>query len=123
MILHLPEPPSLNQMIRWRGARWGAYSGHQQKYMESARLMLPEKPQDAPWERWAIVDVQWRLWSLRDPLELSAGLKWPVDLLEEEGWVAGDAPDQLVWIDPEPTQEIERATRGVTLEIEHWGGR
>lgn len=116
-VLFFHEPPSLNQMIRWRGAKWQAYYGQQQKWLDMARDLLPPLPDDAPWAQWEITRMHFRLHSYRDPLELPASLKWPVDLLEEVGWVLGDNKDQLVWIDPEPTQEIARSERGVRLEI------
>lgn len=98
----------------WKGRK---YYVKQQEYQDEARSMLPEKPDDAPWERWAITFAHFRLWNRRDPLELQAGLKWVADLLQDEGWVVDDTEDHLVHI-AYPTQEIDRKNRGVDLVIE-----
>jgi hypothetical protein len=118
--LYLPEPPSLNRMLDYRGGGWQVYHGKQQSYQKKCRLLLPARPPDAPWVRWAIREAHLRLWSLRDPLELDAGIKWAVDVLTEEGWVLDDGPDFLVKR-ALATQEMCRGRgchRGLTLTIE-----
>lgn len=114
----IPEPPSMNTMLtyksQWRGKR---YYVEQQRYKDEARDMLPEAP-ESPWRRWGIVAVHFRLWNRRDPLELVAGLKWPVDLLMDEGWVIDDGPDNLMFVPSCPTQEIDRKNRGVDLTLQ-----
>lgn len=116
--LLLPEPPSINAMLgyakAWKGRK---YYVEQQKYRDAALEMLPGRPPSAPWERWALRHVHFRLWNRRDPLELQAGLKWVADLLQDEGWVVDDTEDHLVYI-AYPTQEIDRKNRGVDLVIE-----
>lgn len=115
--LHLPEPPSLNDMLGMAGGGWQVYNGKRETYQRALRLLLPEKPEDCPWLRWAITSMHFRLWNPRDPLELEAGMKWAVDLLIEEGWVIDDAPKYLVHV-AEATQEVKRKLRGVDLTIE-----
>ena len=118
----LPEPPSMNAMLgyakSWKGRK---YYVKQQEYRDAASLAMDkadwENEGPWPWKRWAIKHVHFRLWNRRDPLELLAGLKWVADLLIDEGWVAEDTEDHLVYI-AYPTQEIDRKNRGVDLVIE-----
>jgi hypothetical protein len=121
MFLYLPEPPSLNKMLDFRGGGWQVYKGKQVSYQKKCRLLLPQRPSDAPWERWAITTCHFRLWSLRDPLELHCGAKWAVDVLVEDKWVRDDAPKYLTSVVP-ATQEMCRPKwdcfRGLTLQIE-----
>jgi hypothetical protein len=104
-------------MLGMAGGGWQVYQGKKGSYQKKVRILLPEKPDDTPWLRWAIPAIHFRLWNPRDPLELEAGLKWAVDVLVEEGWVIDDAPKYLVHV-AEATQEINRKLRGVELSIE-----
>lgn len=121
MILYLPEPPSLNKMLDFAGGGWQVYHGKQESYQKKVRLLLPEKPADAPWREWRLKRCHFRLWSLRDPLELHCGAKWAVDVLEQDGWIVNDGPKYLTDLCL-ATQEMCRPTwpchRGLTLEIE-----
>jgi hypothetical protein len=133
LVLHLPEPPALNRMIdlakrRTRRSRTGGwmkrslpvvYDQEKEVYeatclaaVRAARIQLPT----APWPRWAIDAVHFKLHGLRDPIELLAGLKWPVDFLVAQRIVDDDSPRELLHI-PTPSQEIARANRGVQLVI------
>jgi len=53
------------------------------------------KPPREPWEYWHLEYAGFRLHSLRDPVELAAGLKWACDFLVKEGFVADDSPRGL----------------------------
>lgn len=121
MILYLPEPPSLNKMLDFRGGGWQIYRGKQEAYQKRVRLLLPPKPVDAPWRTWEITRIHFSLWELRDPLELHAGAKWAVDVLVQDGWVVDDGAKYLLDV-AKPTQERCRpgwdCYRGLTLEIE-----
>ena len=119
MRLILPEPPSLNSMLGYAGGGWQVYKGKQQSYQKKMRLLLPARPPDAPWERWAITSIHLVLWNPRDPLEIEAGLKWAVDVLVEDGWVIDDAGAYLVDV-AKATQETSRkkGARCVILDIE-----
>lgn len=121
MILYLPEPPSLNKMLDFRGGGWMVYRGKQEAYQKRVRLLLPARPDDAPWKEWAITRIHFTLWELRDPLELHAGAKWAVDVLVQDGWVVDDGPSYLKALTL-ATQERCRphwdCYRGLTLEIE-----
>jgi hypothetical protein len=80
--------------------------------IRTARIAIP----DAPWPRWRLDSAEFRLHNLRDPIELLASLKWPVDVLVRLGFVAGDSTRELVDT-PKPTQVIDRANRRITITI------
>jgi len=117
--LTLPEPPSMNAMLgyakAWRGRK---YYAKQQEYRDLATECCVPKtlPDGAPWERFALAGIHFRLWNKRDPLELLAGLKWPLDLLVDLGWLVDDNEECLVHLDM-PTQEIARKNRGVDFTL------
>ena len=69
-----------------------------------------------PWPCWRLESAEFRLHRLRDPIELLASLKWPVDVLVRLGFVAGDSPRELVST-PTPTQVIDQRNRRITLTI------
>lgn len=136
LVLVLPEPPSLNEMIRLakqrtRRSRTGGwmrrslpvvYDQALEAYELAAVAMLRTqgvKPPREPWAQWRITAIAFRLHSLRDPVELRASLKWPVDLLVRQGYVADDGPRELVSV-CEPEQCIDRANRGVTITVEEY---
>jgi hypothetical protein len=133
MRLVMPEPPSLNQMIdmakrRTRRSRTGGWMRKSLPVVYDQRLETYEleclaalriagiRLPVAPWPRWCLEAAEFRLHSLRDPVELLASLKWPVDALVRLGFVAGDSPRELLGT-PVPTQVIDRGNRGVTLTI------
>ncbi len=130
--LALPEPPALNDMLdlakkraRFRSRKTGrvqsapiVYDREKSRYQDRAAVLLRNtrgRPLEA-WDRWAILRAHFRVHSLRDPLELAAGLKWPIDLLVDRRWVEDDSPRELLWI-ATPTQEIDRGNRRVELVI------
>lgn len=119
----LPEPPALNAMLdlaKKRAGKWSVvYASDKAKYENRAVLMMrcQHKMPRAPWERWRLVSAHFRLWAHRDPIELLAGLKWSVDSLVKGRYVADDSYRHLLEV-ATPTQEIDRANRGVTIEIE-----
>jgi hypothetical protein len=133
LVLELPEPPSLNAMIdlakkRTRRSRAGGwmkktlpvvYDQAKERYelecLQAVRV-AGIRPPSPPWPRWRLEAAEFRLHSLRDPLELLAGLKWTVDWLVHAGFITNDSPRELRGI-PDPTQRIERRRRGVTLTI------
>ena len=80
--------------------------------IRAPRVWLPP----APWPRWQIDSIDFRLHQLRDPLELIAGLKWVVDWLVKIEALANDSTKELLSV-PIPTQRIERKHRGITLTI------
>jgi hypothetical protein len=127
LVLTLPEPPSLNEMLDMakKRARVGkrmlpvVYSGHKQAWEAAALIRLRIKgivPPRTPWKRWKIEQVDFRLHSLRDPVELLASLKFPVDALVKGRYVEDDSPRHLLSV-PMPTQVIDRSNRGITLTI------
>ncbi len=75
------------------------------------------KPPPSPWKFWAIESVRFRLHSLRDPVELAAGLKWACDFLVKEGFVIDDSPRELYTPARWPEQIVERKRRGLDLVI------
>lgn len=130
----LPEPPSLNQMLdlakrRTRRTRNGGWMKRSLPVVYDQRLEAYEveamaalrtqgvKPPREPWHRWRLVSAHFRLANLRDWTELMASLKWPVDVLVRQGYVADDSPKEMA-PPPTPTQEIVRGNRGVVLRIE-----
>lgn len=132
--LMLPEPPSMNIMLNLamkrtrKGSRGGwmneakpggvyhfehrAYAEHCTALRRKARIQLPAKP----WKQWEMTAATFRLFNLRDPFELMAGLKWVVDWLVETQFVTNDSPREVPSM-PLPTQSIERKARGVTITI------
>lgn len=127
----LPEPPAFNAMLemaKQRTRRWHhtylkrplpVYYLEQQDYQARVATMLDaagHRRPAVPWARWAIVRVDFRLFSLRDAVELCSALKWPVDALVKNGWVKNDSPAELQLLCL-PTQVIHRAQRGVDLWI------
>jgi hypothetical protein len=131
--LTLPEPPSLNEMIRLAKMRtrktknggWLkkaapiVYDNHKYEYevscIAAARncgIRLPR----TPWPLWRLQSAHFKLHNERDPLELLAGLKWAVDALVNMGLLANDSPRHLKGI-PDPTQEIDRKDRCVVITI------
>src|SRR4051794_7917054 len=56
--------------------------------IKNARITIPREP----WPRWRLESAEFALHGLRDPIELLASLKWPVDVLVRLGFVAGDSP-------------------------------
>jgi hypothetical protein len=133
LVLNLPEPPSLNVMIdlakkRTRRSRTGGwmkkslpvvYDQAKETYelecLAATRSAGVHAPRE-PWPRWRIEAAEFRLHSLRDTLELLAGLKWSVDWLVHAGFVTNDSPRELRGL-PDPVQRIARTNRGVSLTI------
>jgi hypothetical protein len=134
LTLSLPEPPSINQMLelamkRTRRSRSGgwmkravpgivydqAHEAYDLQCLAMART-ADLLPRWAPWRRWEISSVHFRLHGLRDLPELMAGLKWPVDFLVAQRYVVDDSPRELLAVCL-PTQAIARANRGVTITI------
>ncbi len=135
--LTLPEPPSMNQMITFAKQRTCrtrnggfmkkslpvVYDQALEAYELEAMVQLDAagmRPPAAPWERWSMLKVEFRLYALRDLTELLASLKWPVDLLTRRGWVKDDSPRHLLEACL-PTQTIDREHRGVDLFIRRDG--
>lgn len=129
-----PEPPSMNQMLalakkRTRKGRDGGwmkrsmpivYDNARHSYQLDCLRETRAKgvrPPKQPWKYWAIVSVSFRLHSLRDPIELAAGLKWAIDFLVKEGYVADDSPRELHAPKNWPLQSISRQDRGVDIVI------
>jgi hypothetical protein len=131
--LVLPEPPSLNNMLdmakkrtnRLPNGGWSrraipvVYDAEKQAYetkclaaLRGAGISIPR----TPWPRWSLIAAEFRLFHLRDEIELLASLKWPVDALVNLGFVADDSPRELVSI-PRPVQVVDQKNRRVTLTI------
>lgn len=138
LTLHLPEPPSLNDMLslamkRTRRTRNGGfmkkavpgivYDQAHDNYDTMALAELRTQGVDAPrtpWALWRIESMDFRLWGLRDWGELMASCKWPIDFLVKRRFVKNDSPRELAR-PPVPTQRVDRQHRGVTLVIaEGW---
>lgn len=133
LVLVLPEPPSLNMMLdlakqRTRRTGSGGWSkrslpvvyDHQKSAYELQCLAALRGQGIAtprvPWARWRLTAAHFQLHRLRDPIELLASLKWPVDALVALGFVANDSPRELLST-PSPTQVIDQSNRRVTLTI------
>jgi hypothetical protein len=133
LVLVLPEPPSLNQMLdlakqRTRRAWNGAWMKRSIPIVYDNALKTYElqcaaalrgagiAPPVTPWPRWSLESAHFQLHRLRDAIELLASLKWPVDVLVRLGYVAGDSPRELVST-PVPTQVIDQRNRRVTLVV------
>lgn len=122
--LTLPEPPTLNVMLdiakeRDRRGLPTVYASRKRDYALRCTKAAREqgvRPPAAPWRRWRLTRVEFRLFNLRDPIELLGGLKWPVDWLVEAGYVADDSDRELVEV-PRPEQRVARADRGITIEL------
>lgn len=134
--LHLPLPPSVNTMLglamkRTRRTRTGGwskrampgvvYDQHHEAYVVLCEKAIREagirKPR-RPWCRWRLVELHFRLFQVRDWLELAAGAKWTVDFLKTAGFVADDSPREMARPEAWPTQEVRRKDMGVTVTIE-----
>lgn len=124
--LDLPEPPALNAMLDLakKRARAGCkvipivYNWEKSAYeMTAAAEARKQAKRPRPkWRRWRVEAVHFRLHQERDPIELLAGLKWPIDALVNDGWVEDDGPEYLLSV-ATPTQEVDRKNRGVTITI------
>jgi hypothetical protein len=134
LTLELPEPPALNAMLdiakrRTRRTKRGGWrqdalpTVYDEAKHEYGMLCTAETrgagvfPPREPWLKWRLVEVRFRLHTPRDPIELLAGLKWPVDWLVDQQFVLDDSARHLVGI-PLPEQVVDRANRGVTITIE-----
>lgn len=134
LTLELPEPPALNKMLdiakertrRTKGGGWRrdalptVYDTQKEEYGTRCTVETRQAgifPPRYPWQRWRLVEARFRLWGARDPIELLAGLKWPVDWLVQAGFVEDDSARHLVGI-PLPDQVVDRGNRGVTITIE-----
>jgi hypothetical protein len=133
LVLVLPEPPSFNAMLdiakertnRLPNGGWSkkaipvVYDAKLKEYelrclaaLRGAGISVPREP----WAMWRLEAAHFQLFALRDPIELLASLKWPVDVLVRLGFVVNDSPRELLST-PTPTQVIDRANRRVTLTI------
>lgn len=133
LVLVLPESPSFNAMLdlakkRTRRSRTGGWMKRSlpvvyDQELEAYELRCLAALRGAgvtapavPWPRWRLDAAEFRLQRLRDPIELLASLKWPVDVLVRLGFVADDSPRELV-ATPVPTQVIDQKNRRVTLTL------
>lgn len=133
LTLELPLSPSFNAMLelakkRTRRSRRGGfmrrslpvvYDQELEKYELQCAAALARQGIEAPaspWPRWQIVSSTFRLYWLRDPVELNSSLKWPVDVLVRLRYVKDDSPRELLPVPP-PHQVIDRRNLGVTLHI------
>jgi hypothetical protein len=118
----LAEPPALNAMLALAKKRAGrfsvVYAAKKDAYEQRAIVDMRNQARRprSPWRRWKLVRAHFRLWNHRDPLELLAGLKWPVDALVAAGYVEDDSHHHLLHVCT-PTQEIARGDRGVEIEV------
>jgi hypothetical protein len=134
LTMDLPEPPALNRMLdiakkrtrRTKGGGWRnealptVYDQEKHEYGELCTVVSRQDgifPPREPWLKWRLVEARFRLWGPRDPIELLAGLKWPVDWLVDSGFVIDDSARNLVGI-PLPDQVVDRRNRGITITIE-----
>jgi hypothetical protein len=96
------------------------YDQELEKYELRAIALLRHQgiktPASVTWPRWRLVSAEFRLHSLRDWIELLASLKWPIDVLVRQRFVADDSPREMA-PPPTPTQVIHRKDRGITLVI------
>lgn len=136
LTLHLPEPPSINQMLvlagkrsrRTRGGGWTkkavpmiVYDQHHEAYELRCEVAVREagiQRPDLPWHLWRLVELHFRLHTARDWLELAASAKWAVDYLVNAGFVLDDSPREMERPTSWPTQEIARKDRGLRITIE-----
>ncbi len=113
----IPEPPSINQMLRASRASPFVYSRavklYRQKLANALVLGRVRTPR-APWNAWALTAMHFRLHGLRDEQELAASLKWAIDALVKIGFARDDDPNSFR-VECRPTQTIDRKRRGVTL--------
>lgn len=133
LVLVLPEPPSFNHMIGFAKERtkklpsggWSrrpvpvVYDRELKDYglrCDAALRGIGIRPPMAPWPTWRLVAAHFQLHALRDPIELLASLKWPVDALVRLGFVLNDSPRELLEV-PRPTQSLDRANRLIRLTI------
>lgn len=130
--LTFPEPPTFNRMIElakrmtWVGPKGERmqkpqtqYWVQQQRYKSLASAQLDAqgwRRAEVTWRKIAIERAEFRLSQKRDPVELFAGMKWPIDLLVDQGFLVDDGPGHLE-IEAQPTQVIDRAMRCVHLWI------
>lgn len=118
ILLALPEPPSINTMLgyakAWRGRKYKVKQNEYRALMTQLIEDVPRPP--SPWPRWELVRAHFRLWNMRDPLDLLAGTKWPIDLLIDLGFIEDDADRNVVDF-CKPTAEIDRGNRGLDLVL------
>lgn len=136
LTLDLPLPPSLNEMLalakkRTRRSRTGGwmrrslpvvYDQHLEEYEDACVVAMRGQgivPPATPWPRWRLVSADFRVHNVRDWTELLASLKWPIDVLVRQRYVAGDSPREMQR-PPSPDQGIDRRRPGVTLTIAPW---
>lgn len=129
MRLVLPLPPSLNEMIdlakmRDRRGKPTVYSQEKRNYGFRCDVMtrlVKVFPPREPFTKWSIEEASFYLHGFRDPVELLAGLKWPVDWLVNRGFVKNDDAKSLV-ATPYPYQEIDRKRLRLEIQFTGWSG-
>jgi len=127
LTFRLPLPPSVNEMLSLakKRARLGkrvipiVYDRAKERY-ERECLVCARMQRILPWPVWRIVAAEFAVHNERDPLELYAGAKWPVDWLVSAGYVLNDSPRELVHVG-EPVQRIDRKHPGLLLTIQRVG--
>lgn len=139
LTFELPEPPTINVMLRLHGQyqrrgkkRIPLYQIERRNYQlqcEAAARDQGITPPPAPWLEWQVLQAAFRVWSPKDPIELLASLKWAIDFLVRAGYVRDDSARQLAYIPSyfglvEPTEHlsgitqwIDRSNRGVRLMV------
>jgi len=127
LTFEFPEAVTYNAAIslakkRDRRGRPTIYDSEKKKYYEHCDTLvlakqLPAAP-STPWPRWKLLTVQFRVFNPHDPVELMAGLKWPIDWLVTRGYVADDSLREVVPPLPWPDMVIDRGNRGVTVTIQ-----
>lgn len=128
MKLTLPLPPSLNEMLDKAKKRALVgnrllpiiYNADKASYGIRCDVLTRDAgvfPPRSPLTEWRLKGAAFYVHGLRDPIELLAGLKWPVDWLVKRGFVVDDSPQYLKSI-PYPEQHIDRKNQRVELEIE-----
>lgn len=119
--LTLPLPPNIaNGRMHWRtkDRKRQAYMTHCYIFGMDTRpavLNAAGKP-ELPFPK-ALIAVKVYLVQKMDADNLMARLKWPIDWLVSDGWIADDGPDYLEWVGM-PTQAIDRKAPRVEIELE-----
>lgn len=107
LALELAEPPSVNVLLRMH-------------HRDRSRIRddvwaqaLAQKPRGWKPLKHFRIEAEFRLWNLRDPLELWACAKLHVDALIHAGIIADDSRHNLVV--GEVSQMVDRKNRGVRV--------
>lgn len=112
MNIKLPLPPN-RANARWH---WTTEKRLKDEYYEKAGLwILPQRLKPQHWQT-ANISATLFVWMLSDYDNLYARLKWPLDFLVINKFIADDSPKVLTWASP-LEQEIDRKDSRIEFRL------